>query len=76
MATKIAATPAPDEGAFFMHLDDFLNTIHDEIRQATGKIHVESISAFGKLSKRAGTIKQTEAKWRSDFGTFMSSIPK
>lgn len=67
---------APQEGAIFMHLDDFLNHIHDEIKRTTGRDHVESISAFAQAMKAKGQWKATEEKWRADFEAFLKDIPK
>ncbi|MCL6442462.1 MAG: hypothetical protein K6T83_03185 [Alicyclobacillus sp.] len=74
---KVAQTAeAPKQGAFFMHLDDFLNLIHDEIKANTGRVHVESISAFAALKKAANEWKKTEDEWRADFERFLKDTPK
>jgi hypothetical protein len=61
---------APEKGAFFMHLDDFLNALQ---REAHG---IESINAFAYLQKRLGVIKRTEEAWRDDFEKFLKDYPK
>lgn len=58
-----------------MHLDDFLNVMHDRIYSALGQMHVESLSAFAAAKKASGVIKQTEAKWHQDYDDWMDEIP-
>ncbi len=60
---------APVQGAFFMLADDFLNMVERE----TGQI--ESLSAFAKLQKVKGIVKQTEESWREALHDFMNAIP-
>ena len=61
---------APETGAFFMHIDDYLNALE---RDGHG---IESISAFAYLQKRLGVVKQTAQKWKFDFEKFLKSEPK
>ncbi len=53
-----------------MHLDDFLNS-----RESLGA-GIESLSAFARVAKLRGSVKQEEAAWDSDYSAFMSEIPK
>lgn len=78
MVTKPNTSPPEQEetkapaftGAFFMHVDDFLNLVESEIHQ------IEALSAFGKLQKRLGVVKQDLSKWRSDWDAFLHAIPR
>lgn len=67
---------APDEGVFLLHIDDFLNAMHEEVKAKTGNAPRESLSAFAKAHARKGIVKQTEAQWRSDYQNFLNEIPK
>jgi hypothetical protein len=60
---------APVQGAFFMLADDFLNTVEREMGQ------IESLSAFAKLQKVKGIVKQTEEAWREALHDFMNAVP-
>ena len=75
MATKSATTAAPDEGAFLMHIDDYLPTLATSIRATTGHAHQESIAAYRRLKYAAHELKKTESEWNADFEKFMNSIP-
>ena len=61
---------APEKGAFFMHIDDFLNKLE---REAKG---VEALNAFAYLQKKVGVLKRTEEAWHEAFTHFLDDIPK
>ncbi len=71
-----SASEAPAQGAFFMHLDDFLNTIHNEIYNKTGHSHIESLTAFAKMKQKLGHIKLVEEQWRKDLEAWLNEEPK
>lgn len=58
-----------------IHLDDFLNIVHDRVLRSEAKIHVEINSAFAKFALAKGWVKKTASEWEKDFEKFSNATP-